>query len=748
MNDVRKLFLALSFSCLFCSCIYSSEPVGVIPSPKRVTRCTSEAMSLREGGAPVLNEECHCPKARATTPQQAEGPRVNTLFCDLALVDEIDRCHGEVLPLFYNQSLVGGYFLTPSARMSPLGVAALGGGVIPPYNVYGGVIQLFDRIELSGIYRTFKGGIEALLSDDSERFVNAKIALIRPCDGFSWFPTLSVGGDIVVSSASKNSQYVIATKSFLDANFELSLGWGRKRLKGFFGGAQWTPLRKTRVPILKDLTFLAEYDPTDYHRDFGVESKERRVRSRWNVGLGFLGWNILQVSAMSVRGKEIAALASLRYPIGTAEGLFPKVNDPKCFQDPPYYGEVCEEIKQLAEDIKRQGLFLNAAKLYYDCDMKKGLWLKLINYRYREVEVVRERLLYLLAARVPQDVNTVTVVLEADGIPAYSYRFRREDLVRFQEQRCDVYELELLSEMREPCAPPAADSLLLYHKKKRLGSFMARPRSLSYFQGDEGKYKYSLGVLAAVDGYILDTAYYRLQASYAFDSSKPFSKGSKRALTPRRLPEVRTDALRYHEQSTASIEEAYLQKGWYLKEGWSARLSGGYFEPAYMGSNVEFLYFPVGSDWAFGVEGAVVWKRSYQGLGLDHSVRRIKHGVVKHESFLGKQAFFNIHYYYKPLCLDFLLKTGTFLARDVGSRIEMTRTFKSGFQFSLWYTLSTKYGDFFHDRGFAFSIPLDFFLKRSSRSTVGYGVAATLRNNGAISATGKSLYLSLSEERR
>ncbi len=277
---------------------------------------------------------------------------------------------------------------------------------------------------------------------------------------------------------------------------------------------------------------------------------------------------------------------------------------------------------------------------------------------------------------------------------------------------------------------------------------MVRPRSLSYFQGDEGKYKHSLGALGAVDGYILDTAYYRLQASYAFDSSKPSSKDSVRALTPRTLPEVRSDALRYHEQSSFSIEEAYLQKGWYLKDSWSTRLSGGYFEPAYMGGNVEFLYYPVDSCWAFGFEGAVVWKRRYRGLGLDHDVRRIKHGVVKQEPFLGKQAFFNLHYFYKPLGLDFRLKTGAFLARYVGSRIEMTRTFKSGFQFSLWYTLSAKSGELFHDRGFAFSIPLDFFLKRSSRSTLGYCVAATLRNNGAISATGKPLYLSLSEERR
>ncbi len=673
---------------------------------------------------------------------------VGDLFCDLEMVDTIDRKAEERLPLFYNQSLVGGYFLTPSARMEREGVVAIGGGPIRPYNTYGGVIQLFKRFELSGNYRTFKGGISAFLSDDSERIVNGKIALLMPGDGPAWLPMISIGGDVVVSSVSQNTQYIIATKTFLDANFEVSLGWGRKRVKGFFGGMAWTPLRKSNIPILKDLSILAEYDPTDYRETFGVDAKLRRVDSRLNVGLGFLGWDILQISAMSVRGKEIAALASLRYPMGTSPGLLPKVRNPKLYCESTVHGKVCEEVKGLAYAISEQGLFLNTASLYYDCENKKVLWLKVINSRYREVECVRERLIFLLAGRVPSDVDYVSIVVEADGIPAYSYCFRQQDLLRFQEGKISQCELECISSMREPCVPPSSDALSLYHQNKRLGSFMFRPRSLSYFQGDEGKFKHSLGLLAAIEGYLLDQTFYRVQVSYAFDSSKPSSRNSKSALTPRVLPEVRTDALRYHEESNFSLEEAFLQKGWHLDKGWFARLSGGYFEPAYVGTNAEFLLFPVTSSWAFGVEGALVWKRRYLGLGTTNSVRRIKGGVACDESFLGKQAFFDIHYFYKPLQLDFLLKSGLFLARDVGSRIEMTRTFKSGFQFSLWYTLSGKGGNFFHDRGFAFSIPLDFFLRRSSRSSIGYGMAATLRNNGAFSATGKHLYYSLSEERR
>ncbi len=672
---------------------------------------------------------------------------VDALFCDVAQAERIEQRQRSALPLFYNQSLVGGYFLTPSARMEREGIVALGGGVVPPYNIYGGVIQLFKRFEFSGNYRTFKGGIAHLLSEDSDRIVNAKLALFEPADGLAWMPILSIGGSAEVSALSHNTQYIVLTKTFLDANLELSLGWGHKQLDGLFGGAAWTPFRCTSLPLLSSLTLLAEYDPTDYKESFGVKASFRRVFSRWNVGAAFLGWDIFQVSAMMVRGKEVAALASMRYPLGTTRGLLPKTKNPPYYDAAPQYGEVREGVASIACALREQGLFLNKAELAFDAEKRRVLRLKIINDRYRLVEVVKERLIYVLSSTAPCAVDRIDVQIEADGMCAYSYSFRVEDLKRFAASQMHLCELDCLAPMQEPKGQ-AADACTLYHKNKTAVSWMVRPRSLTYFQGSGGKFKYSLGLLTALEGYILDEAFYRLQASYAIDSSKPSSPSSPFALTPRSLPEVATDALRYHEEASFSLEEAYVQKGWYVGKSLFGRLACGYFEPAYVGGGGELLFSPVSSPWAIGVEGAVVKKRRYSGLGTVSTVRRIKGGEVARENFLGKQAFFNLHYTYAPLKLDFLLKSGLFLARDVGGRLEMTRTFESGFQFSLWYTLSSKGGEFFHDRGFAFSIPLDIFLRKSSRTTIGYAIAATLRNNGAFSNAGRSLYSTLSEERR
>jgi hypothetical protein len=91
------------------------------------------------------------------------------------------------------------------------------------------------------------------------------------------------------------------------------------------------------------------------------------------------------------------------------------------------------------------------------------------------------------------------------------------------------------------------------------------------------------------------------------------------------------------------------------------------------------------------------------------------------------------------------------LAKDKGARVEVGRYFASGMRFSLWYAWTSAnekiHGRKYHDKGFSFLIPLDMFLKQSSRNYVGYAMAAWLRDQAASAETGKKLYYTLYEER-
>lgn len=263
----------------------------------------------------------------------------SSLFQDLALVEEIDKDHKDELPFFYNSSMIGGYFNMPSGRTPHEGVIGVGAARVHPYNVYGISFQYFDRIELSLNYRVYTGILDPTFGhkgfgDESERIGNAKLIFNLPGDGLDEFPAFAIGVEDFIGTKRFNSEYLVVTQTWNDYNIEATLGWGRKRIKGFFGGIAWTPLRKTSIPILKNISLLAEYDAYDYKRHAHEHPKGRKVNSRINAGASYVLGDTLQLSVNSLRGREISAMGSLRYPFGTTQGIIPKTREPLLYKSP------------------------------------------------------------------------------------------------------------------------------------------------------------------------------------------------------------------------------------------------------------------------------------------------------------------------------------------------------------------------------------------------------------------------------
>lgn len=684
------------------------------------------------------------------------------LFRDLELVKAIDRSINDVLPFFYNDSMMGGYFAMPSARMAKTGTLGMGYSYLPPYQIYGVNFQVFDRIEVSANYRIYDGVVEANFGhegfgDDAERIGNVKLGVLVPQDGYERMPAIAIGLEDFLGTKRFNSQYIVVTKQFLNWNLECTLGWGRKRIDGFFGGVAWTPLRRSNIPLLKDISFLAEYDANDYKKHAHEHPSGRKVKSRINVGMTFVGWDALQLSVNSIRGTNVAAMASLRYPLGSTEGIFSKVRDPSLYGSPintEPLGDLRTE-QDLAQEIafafSDQGLDLYKAFFSYDAAGGKELWLKVVNNRYREERVVRERMQHILAALTPSDVSTVVVVIEADALICQTYRFRRIDLERWRRGELSDFELKTLAPMRDaPKEPGEYDRALIFRRHKPIWTFTIRPRLLTFFGSTQGKFKYNLSAVANQQGYLFDEIYYSLQGSYAIKSSFA-GIGTKDRNNPSKLPNVRTDTLKYFHTNSFSLEQAFLQKSWNFGKGWCYRLAAGYFEPAYGGGATELLYYPCGSNWAIGLEFATVWKRHYHGIKFTNKIGEFKNGVQRQVPFIGIQYFLDFYYDFKPLNMDLIINIGQFLAKDFGVRTEVGRYFKSGVRFALWCTVTSGNdhvnGKKYFDKGFSFLIPLDVFLKQSSRSYVGYVMSAWLRDVGARAFTGKRLYWTLEESR-
>ena len=77
---------------------------------------------------------------------------------------------------------------------------------------------------------------------------------------------------------------------------------------------------------------------------------------------------------------------------------------------------------------------------------------------------------------------------------------------------------------------------------------------------------------------------------------------------------------------------------------------------------------------------------------------------------------------------------GKFLANDWGARFELGRKFESGLTITIWYTLTNGHdvinGSVYHDKGIAFTMPLDIFYTCYDRDYWHYGLAAWLRDVG------------------
>ena len=196
-----------------------------------------------------------------------------------------------------------------------------------------------------------------------------------------------------------------------------------------------------------------------------------------------------------------------------------------------------------------------------------------------------------------------------------------------------------------------------------------------------------MGIYVGFDGFLWDDVYYSVLFGHNF-FSKLEHLSTIDKLNPSQLPNVQTEIIDYYRQRGLTVDQCYLQKNWNMGRGFYSKLSGGYFQEMYGGVACEFLYYPVNSNWAAGIEGAIVKRRTTSGLGFHNKIRKLEGFIPTHHKFLGTQVFFDLYYHWPEAKLGFIMQLGKFLANDTGVRWEVSRYFPSGLRVNLWYTVN------------------------------------------------------------
>jgi len=684
------------------------------------------------------------------------------LMQDLLTVDYWNQRINERMPVTYNHLLQGGYFAMPSARMGDEGEIGIGYSYVPPYRNFNMRFQLLKRLEISGNYRIFHGIDDPILSplgfgDFSDKGANAKIALVLPEDSDYQLPGIAFGFEDFLGTRSFNARYIVFTQVFRDYHLEVTLGAGAKRIRGIFGGISWMPFRNLCEPYLKGLSLVAEYDATPYRKEKYEKHPDGRVKkSPINFGLKYRLWDYFDFSASYIRGDEFAFSGSAFYNFGTTRGFLPKIDDPL-----PYVCPVNVEptgvrrpelvvVQDLIFAFRAQGLDLVDVYLSYNCCQQKVLRLVILNETFRDEAELRCRLNHLLAGLIPLDIAEVIATIETEGFAIQEYFYQMPYLRAFAAKEIGPYELKVLTPLREVTWPDPCTSSHLFSRPLNRFNFELSPKTHTFFGSSTGKFKYTLGVHAGINGFLWNDVYYSVLIGCNFVNDLGGSKDYDR-LNPSQLINVRSDIVRYYRQRGITLDEAYLQKNWSLGCGFYARLSGGYFEEEYGGAASEILYYPLDYPWAIGVEGAVLKKRNYTGLGFTDKVRKLEGFTPTYRKFLGSQYFLNVYYDWQCAHVDFKVAMGKFLANDYGARFEVSRYFPSGMRLTMWYTHTNGHdkinGRTYHDKGVAVSMPFDIFYTYSERTLWNYGMSAWLRDVGVQAVNGIGLYDLISDQR-
>ena len=688
--------------------------------------------------------------------------RESNLLQDLLIVNYWNQRLNEQFPVTYNHLLQGGYFSMPSARMGQEGEIGFGYGYVPPYILYNARFQLVNFLEVSGNYRIFKGVEDPVLThagfgDFSDKGANLKLSLFSAEASHYQLPGFAIGLEDFIGTKAFRACYAVLTQVFLKQNLEISLGFGANRIHKWFGGMIWMPFRQTSWDYLKGLSFVLEYDAIPY-RDETIEAhpKGRKKYTALQLGLKYRVWDCFDFSLAYIRGDKFAFTVSTFYNFGATKGLLPKIDDVMPYKSPVNFQSIGElrpvdvMMQEFVYAFRCQGFDLNEAWLCDD-DGRKILRLKIFNTVYRDDHQLRTRVNALLVSLTPNDIDGVIVVVDVIGMPIQELFYETAFLKLYREQEIGRYELEILTPYREISHHNIYTSKLLFKRDLEWWNVELLPKMHTLFGSASGKFKYALGLSLNINGFLANTIYYSIRLGYYF--SRYFNKVHDiDRLNPSQIINVRTDIISYYKQRGITIDEAFLEKISNWGRGWFTRLSVGIFEPEYGGVATELLYYPVNSNWAVGIDFALLKKRAPHGVDFTSFARKL-HGFKPHwVKFLGTQYFLNLYYDWRCTGLEFKISTGKFLANDIGVRTEVSRYFPNGLRFGFWYTYTNAHdvinNTIYHDKGVYVSVPLDIFYTHASRSRWGYGMSAWLRDVGVTACTGNQLYELINQERQ
>ncbi len=164
--------------------------------------------------------------------------------------------------------------------------------------------------------------------------------------------------------------------------------------------------------------------------------------------------------------------------------------------------------------------------------------------------------------------------------------------------------------------------------------------------------------------------------------------------------QVRSDVKKYLNNYDKGILIGRAQLDYHisLDENNHLMMTAGILEDMFSGVGLEYLYHKQNSNYSFGIEIFDVYKRDYDwGFGL-----------LDYNNTMATASYYYRNYGTLPF--DMRITAGEYLAGDVGSTIEFSRSFRNGVRYGVFATFTDvtreQFGEGSFDKGIFFNIPI------------------------------------------
>lgn len=642
-----------------------------------------------------------------------------------------------------------GLLQMPSARMAEEGTISITASRVEPYSRYSFIYQPFEWLEAGFRYSIITNRFfgDAAFSGDrkyQDKSVDLKLRLV---DDTAYLPEVALGLRDIGGTGLFSSEYFVANKRAGQFDFTLGLGFGNMATGGgisnpfgfitnefdtrpapevgqgggqansetyfrgeaaLFGGVEWqTPWR--------DLILKVELDGNDYSNE--PLNNPQPQSSNVNYGAVYRVNDYIDFTASVQRGNTMGF--SLSFKENVSKYAVPKITDPKpvvVTQGPRPSQTDWEKTVKLVE--------------------QQTTWnVESVQQRGSELQLTVKNADITYPANAVDKATAALHETVAEGVNWFSFNYENrgaeiaEHVVDRNKWATDKTELPIEEVNGNPVAAVEPNSYNYKPVHTDYDPWYSGAIGLGYEQTFGGANGYLFQFTGYARGEVEFTNSTWVTGRIDHVLGGTFDKFTQRGTS--RLPQVRTNFREYSTASDTKLSNLQLNHVGQLSQNHFYSLYGGYLESMFGGVGGEYLYRPMNSRWALGIDANRVKQRAFE-QDLNFRDYTVNTGHITAYVDTGFEDILAT------------VSVGQYLAGDKGVTVDLSRVFQNGVKIGAYATKTNvsaeDFGEGSFDKGIYLRVPFDALFTSTVPGDASFNWVQVTRDGGAKLRRALSLF--------